>query len=250
MAKGSWVCVGRRQPEVSIPKVLLAFIFRSLIDTFAYRETVVKFRKKCAKVAKRKLVFIDATGMRAEPRPKRGLAAPGKAARVKASRAESYEPRVDFVGAIGIKGPLAAMAMTSSDRKEENIKGIRKPQMKRFLRDELAPNLVDNAIVVLDKGLNFKVDEVKDALAEGGADDVEDVWILPTGTAKHVSPLDNCLWHELKEKVRKKSPGDEDETAKVMEDLFMKLSGKQVERHFHHCALTSRSDPYKGLDDQ
>ena len=154
--------------------------------------------------------------MRAEPRPRKGLAAPGRTARVKASKPQSYEPRVDFVGAISVDGPLAAMTMTSSERKEAKIKGIRKPQMKRFLRENLAPWLEDGAIVVLDKGLNLKPSEVKEELKEGGAGDVKDVWILPTGTAKHISPLDNCLWHDLKEEVRKRSPDDEDETAEVV----------------------------------
>lgn len=188
--------------------------------------------------------------MKAEPRPKKGLAAPGQEARVKASKPESYEPRIDFVGAVSAEGPVASMTMTSSDRKEEKIKGIRKPQMKRFLRDELGPKLaednLDDAIIVLDKGLNMKRAEVKQELEAGGAE-IEDVWILPTGTAKHISPLDNCIWHDLKESVRKRSPDDEEETAEVMKEVFMNLTKKQVRRHFDHCALTSSADPYKGL---
>ena len=46
----------------------------------------------------------------------------------------------------------------------------------------------------MDKGLAFKEEEAKEAFQLGGTRKVKDVWILPTNTAKYVSPLDNNLW--------------------------------------------------------
>ena len=77
---------------------------------------------------------------------------------------------------------------------------------------------------------------------------MEDVWILPTSTAKLVNPRDNCIWHDVKEEVWKQHPKTADETAKTMKDVFMALSPKKLKRHFHHCALTTSSDHRKGLD--
>ena len=71
--------------------------------------------------------------------------------------------------------------------------------VKDFLRKKLAPKIKDmrvkKVIICLDKGLNFKREEVKEELRLGGADNVGDAWILPTNTAKRVSPLDNTLLH-------------------------------------------------------
>ena len=94
--------------------------------------------------------------------------------------------------------------------------------------------------------MSFRPEEVKEELKAGGAE-VEDVWILPTGTAKHVSPLDNCIWHDVKEAIRKSAPNDEDETAERMHDSFMALDAEKLKHHYRNCVLTTGSDFYKGL---
>ena len=98
----------------------------------------------------------------------------------------------------------------------------------------------------MDKGLNFKPDEVKEELKAGGAE-VEDMWILPTGTAKHISPLDNCIWHDVKEETRKRVPKDENEIAETMHDVFLALDAEKLKHHYSHNALTTSSDFYQGL---
>lgn len=99
----------------------------------------------------------------------------------------------------------------------------------------------------MDKGLNFKPEEVKREI-EAGEAEVEDVWILPTNTAKLVSPLDNCLWHDFKAEVRKRQPGGADDTAETMKEVFWELTEKDIKPHFKHCALTTASKLRKGLD--
>ena len=110
-------------------------------------------------MAKDKLVFIDATGIKAEPQKRKGLAPTGRPAKVKAKTAASYEPRIDLLGAITMNAPLAAITTTPEERKQEGIKGFRKKQVNEFFRDELAPALSDieqKMIIVMDKGLRFK----------------------------------------------------------------------------------------------
>lgn len=210
----------------------------------------MQFRRKAGRVNKNKLVFLDATGMKAEPQPRRGLAPAGQKAKVKVSTAESYEPRVDLLGAVSLSKPLAVVTTTPEERKQMGVKGFRKAQVKDFFRVKLAPALAEEdekMILVMDKGLNFNAEEVKREIEAGGAE-VKDVWILPTNTAKLVSPLDNCLWHVVKDAVRKQHPKGADELAGVMEQTFMALEKTDIKPHFQHCALTRRSDPRKGLD--
>ena len=73
-----------------------------------------------------RLVFIDSTGMRAEPRKLKGLAPKGKAAVTKASKPEKYEPRVDMYGAISFTAPLACETVTSAERKHYEYKNPKK----------------------------------------------------------------------------------------------------------------------------
>jgi hypothetical protein len=198
------------------------------IGSEEYRNSVITFRKKCQRVAKNSLVFIDGSGIRSEPRQLTGLAPSGQTPRTTTNKSEKYEPRVDIMGAISFNGPLACETKTSSQRKaipnprkrKMGVKGYTKDMVKKFLRNQLAPEIeameTKEVIVCMDKGLSFKEEEVKEEIRLGGAKNLKDVWILPTNTAKFVSPLDNTLWHSLKERVRARKPKTELGTAKIV----------------------------------
>jgi hypothetical protein len=64
--------------------------------------------------------------MRAEPRKLRGLASKGQSAKIKAEKAEKYEPRVDMYGAISYNGPLCLETKTSGQRKNSKQKNSKK----------------------------------------------------------------------------------------------------------------------------
>ena len=222
-----------------------------VIGTEAYRNSVVEARKKLRQVPNKRLVFIDGSGMRSEPRPLKGLARAGQTPKTTAEKAEKYEPRVDIMGAVGYHAPLACETKTSTQRRvipnprrnKIGVKGYTKPMVKNFLKNELAPKIsemkVKDVIVCMDKGLSFKEEEAKEQLRAGGAQNVKEVWILPTNSAKHISPLDNNLWHSLKERVRARKPRTEVGTARIIKQEFMSTS----QSYFRNCRLTWRSDP-------
>jgi hypothetical protein len=209
-------------------------------------------------VNKNRLVFIDGTGMRSEPRKLRALAPSGSTPRVTTKKHEKYEPRVDMWGAITYSGPLTCETITSYERKEimnpkthkKGVKGYTKSMVKNFIQSKLAPKikkLKGNPILCMDKGLAFKEEEVREAIKAGGARNLHDVWIFPTNTAKFVSPLDNTLWHTMKDRVRARKPDSERSTAQIMEREFMASQPIEIKNYYRHCGLTRRSDTYKDL---
>jgi hypothetical protein len=216
-------------------------------------------RKKCQNVSKKRLVFIDGSGIRAEPRKLYGLAISGQTPKTTAEKPEKYEPRVDIMGAISYNGPLACETKTSDQRKaipnpkknKVGVKGYTKGMVKKFLKDKLAPKIKEmktkEVIVCMDKGLAFKEEEAKEQLRVGGAQNVKHVWIFPTNTAKYVSPLDNTLWHSLKERVRARKPKTEIGTARIVKEEFMKISPENIQNYFKNCRLTRGSDPSDDL---
>ena len=123
--------------------------------------------------------------------------------------------------------------------------------VKNFLKNKLAPKIksmeVQKVIVCMDKGLAFKEQEAKEQLRLGGAHNVEKIWILPKDTAKYVSPLDNTLWHSLKEKVRARKPRSEAATARVIKEEFMGITQMEIHNYYRNCKLTHRSDPLEDL---
>lgn len=226
-----------------------------VIGTETYRDSVVEIRKKLSRVAKKRLVFIDGSGIRSEPRPLKGLAPSGQTPKTTAEKPEKYEPRVDIIGAVSYNAPLACETKTSTQRrkipnpkkKKTGVKGYTKPMVKNFLKNKLAPKIMDmkikDVVVCMDKGLSFKEEEAKEQLEAGGAQNVKEVLILPTNTAKHVSPLDNTLWHSLKERVRARKPRTENGTARILKEEFMAISETNIQSYFKKCKLTWRSDP-------
>ena len=205
------------------------------------------------------MVFIDGSGIRSEPRELTGLAPSGQPAHTSAEKAEKYEPRVDIMGAIGYNGPLACETKTSEQRraiwnpwkKKYGVRGYAQDMVQNFLRTDLAPKIhsmnVEKVIVCMDKGLAFKEEEAKKEFRLGGAANIKEVWILPKNTAKYVSPLDNTLWHSLKQRVRARQPKTEGGTARIVKEEFMRISSTDIQSYFKKCKLTRSSDPTEDL---
>ena len=227
-----------------------------MLGTESYRNSVIEFRKKGQNVAKHRLVFIDGSGMRAEPRSLTGLAPIGQIPKTRAKKPEKYQPRVDIFGynqplACETKTSVQRKATTNARTKKKGVKGYTKTMVKNFLKNKLAPKIksmeVQKVIVCMDKGLAFKEQEAKEQLRLGGAHNVEKIWILPKDTAKYVSPLDNTLWHSLKEKVRARKPRSEAATARVIKEEFMGITQMEIHNYYRNCKLTHRSDPLEDL---
>jgi hypothetical protein len=143
-----------------------------------FKESVAKYRRKCQRIPKEKLIFLDGTGMKAGARPTHGLAPKGKKAKIKSDKPEKYQPRVDMWGAISYNKPLDFDTKTSEERKEEGVRGYSKKFLKIFLRKKVAPKISSmrtNVIINMDRGFHCKSGELIDELKAGGAENVEDV---------------------------------------------------------------------------
>src|ERR1700760_4295374 len=84
-------------------------------ETYDFTESVAKYRRKCQRIPKEKLIFLDGTGMKCEPRL-RGLAPKGKKARVLTKKQECYQSRLEGWGAISYNKALAIDIQTSEQR--------------------------------------------------------------------------------------------------------------------------------------
>ena len=221
------------------------------MDTHAFQSRMELFQNKCRRMAKNKLIFLDATGINIGAKPIYGLAPRGKAATVKIQRPKRYQGRVDFIGAIQGYKPIACQVITPTDRHEEGVKGVTKPMMKSFLRETLAPKMdVKGSVVIMDKGLRFKPEEILHELKEGGCQCVAEAWILPTGTGKYLNPLDNNLWHELKDAVRDDTSETENDTVDSLIGHFMAMTEDNIKGHYRNCGLMRQQDDAKMNDEQ
>jgi len=90
----------------------------------------------------------------------------------------------------------------------------------------------------MDRGFHFTPDEIENELKEGGAGNIDDIWIFPPNGGKLCNPLDNTLWHSMKAKVRKTQPTDEKATAKAVKKAFINIPAQDLHAYYRNCALT------------
>jgi hypothetical protein len=207
-----------------------------------YVENVKEFRRRAHGIGLSRLVFVDQTNLNESMRPLYGLAPRGKPSLVSTRSAPRYSPRVDVTGACYGHGVLSLKAMTPEERSRFGVKGWTKSLILSWMRNELARDIdmldLQNMVVVLDKGLSITATEVLNSIHEGGCSNVTEVWIMETGIAKHVSPLDNTLWHDWKERIRKREPISELSLIRICKQEWLRTSVPHLEGYYRKCALT------------
>jgi hypothetical protein len=211
-------------------------------------EQVAKFRRKSQRISKSRLVFIDQTGIHLAARPHYSLAPRGKPAYVVSDKPIRYSKRFDIMGAISGNGVLALDVFSPAQRTKLKVRGYTKGIILKWIRKSLAKQIremgVEEVVVVLDKGNAIKSEEVMEALVNGKCNNVAEVRIMSTGIAKEVSPLDNNLWHQLKQHIRSASPKSAANMIKIIKSSWDNITRQQVSHYYHHCALYPKRDPY------
>lgn len=221
-----------------------------MVEGTLYWDGVIETRKRLQKSAIGRVVFIDQSRINMHPAPVMSLAPRGRPAVVKRPQPAAWEPRFDFMGACSGRQLLALQIKTPRQRREEKVKGWGKGHILEFVRVLLAPAIVEAKIsgvtVVIDRACHIKAEEVSAALVEGGVGDAKEVVVLPAGTAKYVSPLDNTLWHEMKQRLRMREPESEKEVVKAIEQEWEAVTPEKLLNYYRHCALLYGNDPVKG----
>jgi len=225
-------------------------VFFVLSENKGYWRSIMETRRHLQRTPLARLIFIDQSRINLNPGDTHGLAPAGQPAIVIGPQPKHWEPRIDFMGACSGKKQLAFETKTPKQRKAEGVKGWRKASVLSFIRDKLAPAVRREGLkgvkVVVDKALRIKAAEVRAAMTAGGAEDVAPAVVLPTATAKFVSPLDNTLWHQLKSAVRRRETTTEEGIVRAIREEWNAISSDQLHNYYKHCALTRGDDLYKG----
>jgi hypothetical protein len=72
-----------------------------------YKESVAKYRRKCQRVPKEKLIFLDGTGMNSEPRPTLALLQQGRRQRF-AQRSQNV---INLAWISGVQSPITRLSL-------------------------------------------------------------------------------------------------------------------------------------------
>lgn len=213
---------------------------------------IANLRKKIRRVSKEQVIFLDETAVRVGEAPTSTLVLPGADAYVLVDDNSAYAARYDMIAACNGTQVFPPMIFTPAERKRADVRGINRKMLVQYIQQILAQQIgaLDKypVYLVMDRASIHKPNLVQE-FHDMGCQDVKDIWLMPTQAAKRMSPLDNALFHDWKERVRKRAPIKKHNIRQVMADEWNNLPSRLIAAHYKHCLLTSHTDPYADCPD-
>jgi hypothetical protein len=209
---------------------------------------------RIGKLPKANVLYLDETHVRLSEGPSRTLVLPGDDGTVHAAETTHYAARYDMIACITADRVFAPAIFTPQQRSEADVRGINTSMLCKYIETSLAQQagaldryplylVIDNA------GIHSK-EKMLQAFHDNGCQDMVDIIFMPSYAAKRMSPLDNSLFHEWKEAIRKRCPLTENSIAQVMSDCWANLDPAHFIHHIRHCGLTSNHTRYFDCPDR
>lgn len=210
-------------------------------------EDIAKQRRKLQRISGGRVLFLDETAVRLSEAPSHTLVAPGEKEYVVATETSSYSKRYDMIACVNRDKTFAPCIYTPSERKQENVRGVNMVMLQDYILNTLGQETaaMDNPplTLVVDRASIHQEEKILEAFRERGGH-VTEIMKMPTNAAKRMSPLDNALFHDWKEAVRKRCPLALGNIEQVMSDEWNNIKPETIAAHFRHCRLTPHSDVY------
>jgi hypothetical protein len=186
--------------------------------------------------------------MRLSEAPTRTLVYPAETEYVVVEDTTTYAKRFDMIACCTGKEVLPPIIYTPDERKEINVKGINTKMLIKYVQDILAQacGALDRypLYLILDKATCHSKAQLLEAFHDNGCQSLVDIWYMPTQAAKRMSPLDHSLFHDWKERVRKRHPITKNNITQLMADEWNNQPTPTIFSHYRHCGLTGRGDLY------
>lgn len=153
-----------------------------------------------------------------------------------------------MIACIHHNGVFTPLILSPMERKEKGVSGIKTKILIEYITETLAPEVatlgLESPILMLDRATIHSEKRILAAFEESGVK-LGQVIKIPTQSAERLSPLDNAVFHDFKEQVRKSCPMTLDNIEQSMITAWNAVMKKQIHSHYRNCGLTHRCDPYE-----
>ncbi|CAF1123408.1 unnamed protein product [Rotaria sordida] len=222
-------------------------VFILVVDKDYWYE-IGKFRKFLQRIDNNRLMFLDEIAIYSTMPPHRTLVAPGHQPLIIVDKPTAYAERYDFIGAINGSQAIVCMTLTPADRRNKDIKGVRKEVLNEWIIKSLAPAInrlhIDGMHLICDRSRTHNKANMMKALRNSKCKSVIDIHYMPTASAKYISPLDNPLWHSFREVIRKQHPLTTSSLPSILSQTFYSLSRIEISGAYRKCVITYGADVY------
>ena len=118
--------------------------------------------------------------------------------------------------------------------------------VNQWITDTLAPSInqlgTKNLYLTCGKSSSHNPIDMMLALRVGKSYCVKTILHMPTGSAKHLSPLSNPLWHPFRETIRSKHPLIPIDIPALLSQTFYSVSTQQITNAYRKCGYTHETD--------
>jgi hypothetical protein len=209
-------------------------------------EKIADVRRKLRRLGAKHVLFLDETALRLSEAATNTIVLPGESSYVIATETTSYSKRYDMIATCVGDRVLLPKIYSPQERSDAGVKGINGSMLKHFIHDTLAQAVegLDRypLTLVLDRApIHTNTAALMEAFREVSSESISEILLLPPNAAKRLSPLDNSLFHDWKEKCRQQSPMTESNIEQVMNDAWMQLNPEPM---YRHCGLIGRKNVY------
>jgi hypothetical protein len=211
-------------------------------------ENIAKIRRRLKNISKRKIIFLDETHLKLNEAVSSTLLAPGETPYVIVSDNTSYSKRYDMIACCSGIQVFPCMIYTPDERTRARVKGINTKMLITYIQTLLAQAIgaTDEypIYLVLDRSTIHNEIEMMQAFHDHGCQSLVEIIKMPTQAAKRLSPLDNTLFHEWKERCRQHSKILSNNIEQIMNDEWNKITSNHLYSYYRHCGLTTSTKPY------
>lgn len=211
-------------------------------------DAIAECRVQLHAIDKSHVLFLDETALRVNAAETHTLVAPNETPYVIVDDDTSYARRYDMIACCSYDQVFPPKIFSPTDRGEEGVRGINTSMLISYIQDMLAQccgaTNVYPLILVLDRSRIHNVDQILEAFHDWGCQELTHVLKMPPQAAKRMSPLDNSLFHDWKERCRKRERISDRNIEQIMADEWNNTKIKTIRSFYHHCLLFQRQDVY------
>lgn len=192
--------------------------------------------------------FLDETALRVNAAPSHTLVAPGETPYVVVEDTTAYARRYDMIACCSYNQVFPPIIYSPSERSDAGVKGINMKMLEEYIHQILASAVdatdVYPIILVLDRSRIHNEEKIKEAFISWGCESVTEVLKMPTQAAKRMSPLDNSLFHDWKERIKKRTGVTSANIEQLMADEWNNTPVNKLRCYYRHCLLFKRQNVY------
>jgi hypothetical protein len=207
---------------------------------------VAKFRNWAQKIDNNRLVYLDETNLRVNEAERTTLVAAGETPYVIVDDNSQYAARYDMIAAVCGDRVFPPIIYSPADREG---KGVNAVMLNEYIEFQLAAavGITDRypLTVICDPSRIHNTVRMLESFHNGFCYEVQNIRILPASSAKRISPLDNALFHEWKQRCRQHHYITNKNIKSIMVQEWENIPVQHIRNYYRLCGLTSGQSVYK-----